>query len=709
MIQPAKRPDLKAARARRAATKIGDWALHPDLGVLRNESDEVRLNAKSLHVLLVLLDAGDKGVSRESLLDHVWGESYPTDTVISRAMADLRAAFGEKAGEQKYIRTLPKYGYQFVAEHRDFDAEESQPVTMAAPSHARRYRHHYLLGALVLAAIVLLPQVVKNPPPAETSLIVLTGQRPLTSAPGLEHQPRIVPGSEWVVYAVMRRDRSDWDLFRVSLADGLSQPVAVTPDVHEHGPAISPYGDELAYVRLSDSSCEVVTQSIALGVPEPLAQCTQKFATVVDWSPTENWIAYTIAQQTEVDKLRRLYLVDRFSGKMQRLTNNVSPTGTDFYPRFSPSGRQVAFLRGEPQPDHRTTLWIVNVDTGEEKQLTDLPAQLGGMAWIDESRLLYSYSDAGRMRTRWLDVISGEAHPIESVEIAHPEYSRDDQLLIAAALRSDRDLVLLAADGETNTVAQSTSDDHHGTLSPDESWLAFISQRSGSDELWIAATDGDSARRLTRFDGATVRYPDWHPSGQRILITVQTGAGEKLYTVDIVSGTSTLLTTDFTDLTTPRWLANGERWVAGCRNTDGWGICLGNDENVSRIAEGYYRPRPYTDGRVTVVDSDGILYSLLLTDGSVDELWDGLPGNGRYGWVVVNGQLFFLAGGETGNTGRLNRRHLETGETELLYSGPMPLADTNISIGKLTGNVLFTRFEESSDDLVVFEGVDLDQ
>ena len=94
MNQPAKKPDLKAARGRRSATKIGDWVLHPDLGVLRKDSDEVRLNAKTLHVLLVLLDAGDKGVSREALLDQVWGESYPTDTVISRAMADLRAAFG---------------------------------------------------------------------------------------------------------------------------------------------------------------------------------------------------------------------------------------------------------------------------------------------------------------------------------------------------------------------------------------------------------------------------------------------------------------------------------------------------------------------------------------------------------------------------------------------------------------------------------------
>jgi hypothetical protein len=102
------------------------------------------------------------------------------------------------------------------------------------------------------------------------------------------------------------------------------------------------------------------------------------------------------------------------------------------------------------------------------------------------------------------------------------------------------------------------------------------------------------------------------------------------------------------------------------------------------------------------------LFSLSLSDGSVDELWDGLPGNGRYGWVVDYNQLFFLAGGETGNTGRLYRRDLESGETEVLYSGPMPLADSNISIGTQTGTVLFTRFEDSSDDLVVFEGVDLD-
>jgi len=537
--------------------------LHADLGVLRSDNAEVRLNAKTLHVLLVLLDAGDKAVSRDALLDQVWGENYPSDNVISRAMADLRAAFGESAGEQKYIRTLPKFGYQFVADHHPVEAGKPASSRPAAPGHARRYRSHYLIAAALAIAALILPQLLQNPAPPQSLTLVLAGEKPLTSAPGLEHQPRIVPGGEWVVHAVLRRDRNDWDLFRVALSDGASQPVAVTPDVQEHGPAISPLGDELAYVRLSESACDVVIQSLTLGVPDPVATCTAKFPTLVDWSADGTWIAYTAAQSNEVDKLRRIYRLNRLTGEVRRVTDAISATGTDFYPRFSPSGTQLAFLRGEPQPDHRATLWIVDVESGEETRLTALPAQLGGMAWIGESQLMYSYSDAGRMRGQLRNLESGEDRPIESVEFVHPEYSAAERLLVVAELRSDRDLALLMPDGEIRTVAQSTSDDHHGQLSYDEAWVALISRRSGFDELWISAVNGTAARRLTRFDGATVRYPDWHPDGQEILFTVQTKSGEQLYKVDIVSGAIGPIATPYLEITTPRWLPAADRWVSG--------------------------------------------------------------------------------------------------------------------------------------------------
>jgi len=698
------RPDAREARARRGPTQIGDWVLHADLGVLRRDTAEVRLNAKTLHVLLVLLDAAGKAVSRDALLDQVWGPSYPSDNVISRAMADLRAAFGERAGEQKYIRTLPKFGYQFVADHHEIGVEAAPSERPATIGHTRRYRTHYVVAAALVVAALVLPQILQSPAPPGSLAVVLAGQRPLTSAPGLEHQPRIVPGGEWVVHAVLRTDRNDWDLFRVALSDGELQPVAVTPGVHEHGPAISPLGDELAYVRLSDSSCDVVIQSVVLGVPDPIATCTRKFPTLVDWSPGESWIAYTAAQSTEVDNLRRLYRVNRLTGESRQLTDAVSPTGSDFYPRFSPSGKKVAFLRGEPQPDHRATLWLVDVASGEETRLTRLPAQLGGMTWLSESQLMYSYSDAGRMRGRLRNLATGEDRPIDSSEFVHPDYSIAEKLLVATELRSDRDLALLMPDSKIRAVAQSTSDDHHGRLSNDEAWVALISRRSGFDELWITAIDSTTARRLTRFDGATVRYPDWHPGGQRILFTVQSDGGEQLFEVDVVSGAVSPIATPFSEITTPRWMPDGERWVAGCLDARGWGICVSQEQTVIRVADGYFRPQSLDDNNVAVVDKKGILYRLALADGATTEIWSDMPGDGRAGWALDNNRILFLDGGDASNAGRLLQIDLLSGQVIEKYSGSMPLTDTNISIGQKSGAILFTRFQSSSDDLVVFEG-----
>jgi Tol biopolymer transport system component/DNA-binding winged helix-turn-helix (wHTH) protein len=706
MTESPNKPDFRAARAALGPTRIGDWVLYPDLGVLRGESGETRLNPKALHVLLVLLDAGDKGVSRDELLDRVWGSSYPSDNVISRAMADLRAAFGEKAGEQKYIRTLPKFGYQFVAEHGAIDDAPLARKSRVPTTHLGRYRHHYVLGAVLLLAWFLLPRLVRMPTPPDGPAIVLSGARPLTSAPGLEHQPRLVPGSDWVVHAVLRRNHADWDLFRVSLADGTSQPVAVTPGVSEHGPAVSPLGDEVAYVRLTTDGCEVVVQSIALGVPKSAAPCTTRFPTLVDWSPSGNALAYTAPQATDVDGRRRIYLVDIVTRELRRLTNAVSATGTDFYPRFSPGGGKLAFLRGEPQPDHRTTLWVVDVDTGEERQLTTLPAQLGGMAWLNEKRLVYSTLDAGSMRGSVISVDSGIERPIESNGFMHPDFRGEDATLVVAEPRSDRDMAIIGADRDATLVAQSTSDDHSGRLSADERWIAFVSRRSGYDELWIAATDGETTRRLTSFDGATVRYPEWSPDGEQILVTVQTDAGERLTIVDVVGGTAIPVETSFDDITTPRWIEDG--WVGGCRDATGWGICVGDANGVRRIATDYYRPHPAGAGNIYVVDDAGALYNMAVTDGSVTKILDGMPANGRYGWEVDEGSLYLLAGGETGNSGRLMRVDIDGGEPQTLYTGAMPVADTTISIGRQSGNILLTLFQTSSDDLVVYENVVFD-
>ena len=568
-------------------------------------------------------------------------------------------------------------------------------------THLGRYRHHYVLGAILLTAWFLLPKLIRMPEPPSGPAVVLTVPQPLTSTPLPEHHPRQVPGTEWVVRAVLRRDRGDWDLARVSLTDGVSEPVAAEPGVSEYGAAVSPRGDAIAYTRLTADGCDVVVRPFPEGEPSPAASCTARLATTVDWSPTGNQLAYTASASSPAIRQRRIHLYDIESAANRPLTVGASATELDHYPRFSPAGSKLAFQRGELLPNMQTTLWVVDVDTGEETRLTSSQASLGGMSWIDEQTLLFTIRDGGSMRGRLIDVATGAVRRIESSAFMHPDYRREDQRLIGVAPRFDRDMAVIDSDRDARLIAQSASDDHSGRLSADERWIAFISQRSGHDELWITSTEGETSRRLTSFSGATVSYPDWSPDGSKILIVVQTESGGRLYVVDVDSASASAIDTGLDDVVAPRWIEGG--WVAGCRNETGWGICVSEQGEVRRIADGFLFPHPGRAGNLYVIDDTGALFNVSVADGSVTKILDGMPGNGRFGWEIDEGTLYFLARGDADHTGRLMRVDLGGGEPETLYTGAMPVAETTISVGRASSRLLLTLFQATGDDLVVFE------
>ena len=89
--------------------------------------------------------------------------------------------------------------------------------------------------------------------------------------------------------------------------------------------------------------------------------------------------------------------------------------------------------------------------------------------------------------------------------------------------------------------------------------------------------------------------------------------------------------------------------------------------------------------------------------GTTELIWDGLPGAGRYGWTIAANSLYYIYPVATDNTARIIRRDLGSGSEVSLYNGPMPMADTPLSVSETTGDLLFTRFQASSDDLVIFD------
>jgi DNA-binding response OmpR family regulator len=78
-------------------------------------NEQLNLTPKAFALLEFLMTHPDEVVSRERLLETVWGWDYPIGTrAVDTRIAEIRSALGDDANQPKYIETLPGMGYRFV-------------------------------------------------------------------------------------------------------------------------------------------------------------------------------------------------------------------------------------------------------------------------------------------------------------------------------------------------------------------------------------------------------------------------------------------------------------------------------------------------------------------------------------------------------------------------------------------------------------------
>jgi len=76
----------------------------------------LELTPKALSVLEYLMTHPDEAVTRERLLDAVWGWEYPAGTrTVDTRMAELRRALDDDPAKPRFIETIPSEGYRFIA------------------------------------------------------------------------------------------------------------------------------------------------------------------------------------------------------------------------------------------------------------------------------------------------------------------------------------------------------------------------------------------------------------------------------------------------------------------------------------------------------------------------------------------------------------------------------------------------------------------
>lgn len=114
---------------------LGDWHVEPELGRLRRDDHEVRLELRVMDVLVYLACHAPGVSTRQQIIDGVWDGGFISDNTLTHAIAEIRRALGDNAANPEYIETIHRRGYRLLKPVTDLEGRP--PLGFAEPSRFR--------------------------------------------------------------------------------------------------------------------------------------------------------------------------------------------------------------------------------------------------------------------------------------------------------------------------------------------------------------------------------------------------------------------------------------------------------------------------------------------------------------------------------------------------------------------------------------------
>ena len=131
--------------------EFGPFSLDRTERVLRRDGQPVPLRPKDFDMLLVLVENNGRIVEKEELLKQVWPDTFVEEANLSHHIFTIRKALGDGDEEARYIETIPRRGYRFVAPMTGASQAASigQDMRPHSPTRIRRWQ----MGVIAAAAI----------------------------------------------------------------------------------------------------------------------------------------------------------------------------------------------------------------------------------------------------------------------------------------------------------------------------------------------------------------------------------------------------------------------------------------------------------------------------------------------------------------------------------------------------------------------------
>ena len=107
---------------------------------LEKRGEARALTPRAFDVLVYLIEQRGRVVEKQELFDQIWKETFVTDSALAREIKEIRHALEDDAAAPRYIETVPKRGYRFIAKLRQSEIPEPLANVFSLPGCAKEAR-----------------------------------------------------------------------------------------------------------------------------------------------------------------------------------------------------------------------------------------------------------------------------------------------------------------------------------------------------------------------------------------------------------------------------------------------------------------------------------------------------------------------------------------------------------------------------------------
>jgi DNA-binding winged helix-turn-helix (wHTH) protein/Tol biopolymer transport system component len=537
--------------------------------VLMRDGTPVPLTPKVFDTLEVLTENAGRLLEKDELMNRLWQDRFVEEGNLVFNIKMLRKALGDDAAKPRFIETVQRRGYRFIADVRQVEKTAPAIASPKVPDFPLPTQKPYVLISIAVISLISVFGIAfvwvggnKLFHSRQAKFTRLTSSGKITNA-------AVAPDGKSIVFA--QKEGVGESLYLRQIDSGSQRQILPPQDVEFIGLTVAPAGDYVYYSVFSKNSVVLTLMRIALAGeagPEPLSDIATD--TTVSFSPDGRKFAFT-ESHTSVREFD-LKIADA-DGSNQRVLlktrgeNRMLPAYRASPTAWSPDGETIACAIQETD-ENGTFYKILLVDpvSGSEKYLSDKPWSLiENIVWKDADNLAFIEYElnspvkhiwqisrkTGEMRQltndlndyEWLSSAGGNLYTLqksvfsslhvaeyaentsalqpkqifgESSVIENVGWSREGRIFYNSRTSGKNEIWQINPDGTAPQQLTAGSNlTTSFTVSPVDNTLVFPSLQNGRIALSAADSSGQNLRPLT--DGARDILPAFSPDGKTVV------------------------------------------------------------------------------------------------------------------------------------------------------------------------------------------------